>query len=255
MLTDIKLDKTAPTGSIEINNGASYTTSTSVTLSLTATDTLSGVDQVRFSNDGVWDTEPWESASPTKDWTLTSGDGEKTVYYQVKDTAGLVSSYTASITLDTTAPVANAGQSQTVNVGSSVSFDASGSTDNIGIDSYEWDFGDGNTGSGITTSHTYSSSGNYMAQLTVQDAAGNTATATVTINAQAPEPTPTPSPSPSPAPTQSPSPSPSPSLQPTQSPEPPPPEKPPLLFYVIAVVAVFALIGGVAFVLRKRRQQ
>jgi PKD repeat protein len=136
-----------------------------------------------------------------------------------------------------------------------VSFDASGSTDNIGIDSYEWDFGDGNTGSGITTSHTYSSSGNYMAQLTVQDAAGNTATATVTINAQAPEPTPTPSPSPSPAPTQSPSPSPSPSLQPTQSPEPPPPEKPPLLFYVIAVVAVFALIGGVAFVLRKRRQQ
>lgn len=92
ILTGIKLDKTAPAGSIVINNGDASTNLTSVTLTLTSSDATSGVYQVRFSNDGVWDTEPWESPSPTKAWTLTSGNGAKTVYYQIRDNAGLLSS-------------------------------------------------------------------------------------------------------------------------------------------------------------------
>ncbi|MFQ6073762.1 MAG: hypothetical protein ACE5KC_00950 [Candidatus Bathyarchaeia archaeon] len=92
ILTGIKLDKTPPTGSIVINNDATLTTLTSVTLSLTAEDATSGVGHVRFSNDGVWDTEPWEAFSAIKEWTLTYGDGTKTVYYQIKDNAGLTSS-------------------------------------------------------------------------------------------------------------------------------------------------------------------
>lgn len=91
MLTDIKLDKTAPTGSIIINSGDSEATSRSVTLTLTATDTLSGVDKVRYSNDGVWDTEGWEAFSATKAWQLTAGNGDKTVHYQIMDKAGLAS--------------------------------------------------------------------------------------------------------------------------------------------------------------------
>ncbi|MCW3999284.1 MAG: right-handed parallel beta-helix repeat-containing protein [Candidatus Bathyarchaeota archaeon] len=47
-LSNIKLDKTAPTGSIQINSGAATTTSTSVNLAVTAQDLLSGVDKVRF---------------------------------------------------------------------------------------------------------------------------------------------------------------------------------------------------------------
>jgi len=106
ILTGIKLDKTAPTGSIIINNGNAYTTSTSVTLNLTSTDTASGVYQVRYSNDGIWDTEPWETPSPTKTWILTSGDETKTVYYQIKDYAELVSeTYSDTIILDTAAPL------------------------------------------------------------------------------------------------------------------------------------------------------
>jgi hypothetical protein len=105
VLTGIKLDKAIPTGSIIINNGAFYSSSTSVTLNLNATDTISGIYGMRFSNDGVWDTELWESFSPTKSWTLTSGDGTKIVYFQVKDYAGLVSStYPSSILLDTIIP-------------------------------------------------------------------------------------------------------------------------------------------------------
>jgi len=72
---------------------------------LTATDLTSGVSQVRFSNDGVWDTEVWESASASKSWTLASGDGTKTVYYQIRDNAGLLSStYSDTITLQSPNP-------------------------------------------------------------------------------------------------------------------------------------------------------
>lgn len=96
----IKIDKTVPSGSIIINNGDAYTTSTSVTLTLAAADDTSGVYQVRYGNDNTWGTEPWESFTPTKTWTLPLGDGTKTVYYQIKDNAGLVStSYSATITL------------------------------------------------------------------------------------------------------------------------------------------------------------
>jgi hypothetical protein len=102
-LTEIKLEKFAPVGSIIINNGDASTASVSVLLTLTSNST-SGVSQVRFSNDGVWDTEIWESPSTSKAWTLTSGDGAKTVYYQIKDTAGLTSSYSAVITLQSTTP-------------------------------------------------------------------------------------------------------------------------------------------------------
>lgn len=102
---DIGLDTTPPTGSIVIDNSEEWTTSTSVTLTVTFSDSLSGVSQVRFRNDGVWDTEPWESPSSTKAWALSAGDGMKEVYYQIKDNAGKESvTYSDVIGLDTTPP-------------------------------------------------------------------------------------------------------------------------------------------------------
>ena len=51
-----------------------------------------------------------------------------------------------------------------------VAFDASNSSDSDGsIISYAWDFKDGNTGSGETINHTFSSIGNYDVELTVTD--------------------------------------------------------------------------------------
>lgn len=63
-----------------------------------------------------------------------------------------------------------------------VSFDASGSSDADGtIASYQWYFGDGVTGTGITVDHTYASAGSYTATLTVTDDTGLQDTASVGI--------------------------------------------------------------------------
>ncbi|MFX1393618.1 MAG: NosD domain-containing protein, partial [Promethearchaeota archaeon] len=68
----ITIDTDDPTGSITIDAGADWTTSTDVELTLTFYDATSGVDQVRYRNEGEsWGT--WEPASGTKSWTLTSG--------------------------------------------------------------------------------------------------------------------------------------------------------------------------------------
>lgn len=97
-------DSTPPTGSIVIDGGAQYAMSTAVTLALSATDSGSGVSQMRFSNDGsAWTS--WESYAASKPYTLPAGDGLKTVYVQYKDGAGNISSsYNDSILLDTTTP-------------------------------------------------------------------------------------------------------------------------------------------------------
>ncbi len=59
------------------------------------------------------------------------------------------------------------------------SVDASASADPDGvISSYDWTFGDGSTGTGKTTSHTYASSGTYAVKLTVTDNAGGSGTLT-----------------------------------------------------------------------------
>lgn len=64
-------------------------------------------------------------------------------------------------------------------------FDASGSSDDVGIVSYAWSFGDGTSvspaGSLMKTSHTFSSAGSYMVVLTVTDAAGQKATKSLLV--------------------------------------------------------------------------
>jgi len=84
-------------------------------------------------------------------------------------------------TSDDVPPVADAGPDQTVELGERVTFDASGSRDNVGISSFQWEFGDGTTGVGIETTHTYRDAGTYDVTLTVEDAKGNSAKDTVAI--------------------------------------------------------------------------
>lgn len=56
-----------------------------------------------------------------------------------------------------------------------IDVDGTASTDPDGtIAAYEWDFGDGSTGSGATASHVYAAPGTYMVSLTVTDDRGGT---------------------------------------------------------------------------------
>lgn len=89
-VTYVASDDVAPAGTISINAGAATTTSTSVTLTLTASDAMSGVAKVQFSDNGTDYGTPVAFAA-TMPYTLTSGDGVKTVYVKFIDAAGNVS--------------------------------------------------------------------------------------------------------------------------------------------------------------------
>jgi hypothetical protein len=106
-------DTTPPVGNETINGGAVFTASKDVTLSVPASDTGSGVALVRVSNfssvDGGGVLNAGDATSfgwaPTVPWTLTSGDGGKTVYVQWADGQGNWSAVTSNtIWLDTTGP-------------------------------------------------------------------------------------------------------------------------------------------------------
>ncbi len=82
-------------------------------------------------------------------------------------------------------PIADAGGPYSEEIGQPITFDGSGSYDSDGyITSYEWDFGDGSTGSGIAPNHAYSSAGTYNVTLTVWDNRDASGTDTVTLVAE-----------------------------------------------------------------------
>ena len=84
---------------------------------------------------------------------------------------------------DVTPPTAVTGGDQTLHVGSPMVLDGSASTDNVGIISYTWTFHDETpqTLTGVSTSYTFQSPGNYTVSLNVTDATGNWATEALII--------------------------------------------------------------------------
>jgi PKD repeat protein len=166
----------------------------------------------------ITDTVTFDAAASTMsdgniiDWQWDFGDGEtaggETVTHQYS-AAGV---YQVSLTLKSdhqspscqvvsarhvitinAPPTANAGDDQKVATDQETVFDASGSSDpDGGITAYEWEFGDGNKGSGIEARHRYRQPGTYTAILTVRDDAGlgNSSTSDETIVVVNPEPAP-----------------------------------------------------------------
>jgi PKD repeat protein len=118
--------------------------------------------------------------------------GTYTVTLNVTDAAGNWATDTVVVTAsrviiepqDVTKPVAKAGSDKTAVEGKVANFDAGGSSDNVGIVSYEWNFGDGTAGTGKTVTHTYTEPGTYAVTLTVKDAAGNSNTASISVTIQ-----------------------------------------------------------------------
>lgn len=121
-----------------------------------------------------------------------AGNTPRTVTLTVTDNALLTNSATAAMTPILGAPpVANPGGPYTVNESVAtgglwtVNLNGSASSDDVGLCDYQWNFGDGGTGTGATPSHNYAAAGVYTVALTVRDHAlqSHTATTTVTVNA------------------------------------------------------------------------
>ena len=98
------------------------------------------------------------------------------VELNVSDLAGNWDTANMTVTvLDTESPVADAGGDITIPMGGVVTFDGSGSTDNVGIVNYTWKFDDDGPVAlyGIAPSYTFDNFGVYQVTLNVSDAMGN----------------------------------------------------------------------------------
>ena len=175
---------------ITINNNAEYTNNQNVILNLEATDAISGMSQMQFSNDGsTWSTA--EAYATIKNWNLASVDGTKTVYVKYKDNAGNWTGDIAdTIIMDATAPAGtvsiNSGASLTMTIGVTLSISAE---DGVGSGVTNMQFSnDGSTWStavayaaGTKTWDLESADGLKTAYVRYTDGAGNTADITSTI--------------------------------------------------------------------------
>ena len=106
---NLVLDTTAPQSlSLKINDGAQYTTSTEVTLSISVTDEVTTNYQMKIWGIASAEDEgsaSWETFANSKTVNLSSGDGAKTVYIKVRDDVyNETSAVSAQIILNTVVP-------------------------------------------------------------------------------------------------------------------------------------------------------
>lgn len=97
--TPIRIDGTAPSGFILLNNGSPATPGAAVMVGSSMSDVTSGLASQRFSNNGA-NSSGWAPYEERSRWTIPVVNGvAATVYAQFKDTAGNISdTLTDSIT-------------------------------------------------------------------------------------------------------------------------------------------------------------
>lgn len=99
----IILDRAAPTaGSVAVAANAAYTRAAQVLVEIAA----AGASEMQVSENNAFAGAAWEPYATLRLWTLSAGDGPKTVYVRFRDEAGHVTSFVSdSVTLDQSAPV------------------------------------------------------------------------------------------------------------------------------------------------------
>jgi PKD repeat protein len=139
-------------------------------------------------SDGTIESYSWDFGDSNAATGVTTSNtfisvGTYDVTLTVTDNEGAVGSSTQQITV--TDPSAPTADFTFTCVSLSCDFDGGPSVDNNGtIVSYDWDFGDGTSGAGITPSRTYATGGVYDVTLTVTDDEGKTAIITRSVTAQ-----------------------------------------------------------------------
>jgi PKD repeat protein len=151
-------------------------------LMVTATD-VGKEDRLTYAfdwdNDGSFD----DTGATNTASNIWYNQGDYTVRIRVDDGDGGRTFATKIISTFNEPPLAVASADSTALEGAAVAFDASDSTDPGRDDAltYQWNFGDGSSGSGASPTHTYSDNGVYSATLTVTDDSGAAATAGVGV--------------------------------------------------------------------------
>jgi PKD repeat protein len=113
--------------------------------------------------------------------------GTYAVTLRVTTDAGLTAVQTRQITISTTLPAGSANfvfSPTDPQPGDTVFFNATSSTITDGT--YEWDFGDGTSGSGLTTTHVYSSARTFTVTVVVRNARGQSASTSKTVTVAVP---------------------------------------------------------------------
>lgn len=113
--------------------------------------------------------------------------GERRYFVRAADATGNVSASTSVLKVAGGNPAPTADIKQTTS-GLTVTFDASGSTDDGSIAAYYWDFGDGTTSTNAVASHDYIGGGTYTVRLTVVDNQGAWTAAQYVLNLVQPKP-------------------------------------------------------------------
>lgn len=198
----LQVDNTPPTGTLTIEQGLDFTSQPTVTLTLMAEDEGSSVEEMRFTQDGAERFTPWEEFASLKEWTLSPGEGVKTVGVRFRDGAGNRSPvYTNTIVLDMTPPGGWSdfqawGQYQAlVKVSDELSgLDRESAECSLSVDGDSW--GEWQpalaSGGGFITAR--GSFGQGWIRFRIKDLAGNEGVSPAYLLSEAPQTTPTPSP-------------------------------------------------------------
>lgn len=120
--------------------------------------------------DYMWEFDDGSTASGSNVIKKYKSGGIFKATLVVKDNSGLEcnTSRDEKIIYVSDGPIANAGKNIVACANSAIQFDGSKSSDIDGIvNSYEWDFGDGEKGTGVNPVHIYSTAGTYKVKLTV----------------------------------------------------------------------------------------
>jgi hypothetical protein len=131
-----------------INEDDIYTNSNLVELSLYAVDSLSGLSEMSFSQN-LYNWSAWEPYNQVKTINLTSREGEKVIYFRIKDKAGNLAITNDTIKLDSAPPYSlsitiNNGASETKSTSVVLQFKAFDNTSGVSemsfsIDGNSWD--------------------------------------------------------------------------------------------------------------------